>query len=81
LLLVQHVWRAQPSARAKGDDDATTQELTARHGLRFPVVTAPTLPRSPTPLGALVHHDPLFLKSAGFVLDQNRHPELADRDV
>jgi hypothetical protein len=48
------------------DDDATMQELIARHGLRFPV-TAPALPRSPTHRRLRKSTTPLFLKPAGFV--------------
>jgi peroxiredoxin len=47
------------------DDEATTQNLIAKHGLQFPVghsaVAAIT--------GAFVNPDPRYLQSTGFVLD------------
>ena len=60
------------------DDHATTQELIARHGLRFPAGHGAGASGI---AGAFVNRDPLFLKPAGFVPGQDRPPELADRDV
>ena len=52
------------------DDEATTQELIAKHGLRFPVVGhGADAWAIADATGAFVNDDPLFLQSTGFVLD------------
>src|SRR3984957_9122116 len=51
------------------DDEATTQELIARHGLRFPVGYGADASAIADATGAFVNDDPLFLQSTGFVLD------------
>ena len=51
------------------DDQATTEELVAKHGLAFPAghsADAPTVAAAP---GAFVDPDRGFLQSTGFVLD------------
>ncbi len=62
------------------DDHATTHELVAGHGLRSPaghgagasaIAGAPAPSQNPRPA----------VPEVGFVLDQNRRSELADRDV
>ena len=51
------------------DDEATTQELVAKHGLRFPVGYGADASAIADATGAFVNDDPLFLQSTGFVLD------------
>ena len=51
------------------DDEATTQELIAKHGLRFPVGYGADASAIADATGAFVNDDPLFLQSTGFVLD------------
>jgi peroxiredoxin len=51
------------------DDEATTQELIAKHGLRFPVGYGADASAIADATGAFVNNDPLFLQSTGFVLD------------
>jgi peroxiredoxin len=51
------------------DDENTTQELIARHGLRFPVAYGTDALAIADATGALVNDGPLFLQSTGFVLD------------
>jgi peroxiredoxin len=51
------------------DDEATTAELAARHGLAFPVGYGADAPAVAALTGALVNPDPVFLQSTGFVLD------------
>ena len=51
------------------DDEAATQELIAKHGLRFPVGYGADAPAIACTTGAFVNDDPLFLQSTGFVLD------------
>jgi peroxiredoxin len=51
------------------DDEATTQELIAKHGLRFPVGYSADASAIADATGAFVNDDPLFLQSTGFVLD------------
>ena len=51
------------------DDEATTQELIAKHGLRFPVGHRADASAIADATGAFVNDDPLFLQSTGFVLD------------
>jgi peroxiredoxin len=51
------------------DDEAATAELAARHGLAFPVGYGADAPAVAALTGAFVNPDPVFLQSAGFVLD------------
>lgn len=51
------------------DDEATTQALTAKHGLRFPVGHSADARAIAAATGAFVNDDPLYLQSTGFVLD------------
>src|SRR5580692_5442155 len=51
------------------DDEATTRELIAKHGLRFPVGFGADVSAIADATGAFVNDDPLFLQSTGFVLD------------
>ncbi len=50
------------------DDEATTAELAARHGLTFPVGYGADAPAVAALTGAFVNPDPVFLQSTGFVL-------------
>ena len=51
------------------DDEATTAELAAKHGLTFPVGYGADAPAVAALTGAFVNQDPVFLQSTGFVLD------------
>jgi peroxiredoxin len=51
------------------DDEATTAGLAARHGLTFPVGYGADARAVAALTGAFVNPDPVFLQSAGFVLD------------
>jgi peroxiredoxin len=51
------------------DDEATTQDLIARHGLRFPVGHSADTRAIGTATGAFVNDDLVYLQPAGFVLD------------
>jgi peroxiredoxin len=51
------------------DDEATTQDLIARHGLRFPVGHSADARAIAATTGAFVNDDPVYLQSTGFVLD------------
>ena len=51
------------------DDEAATAELTARHGLTFPVGYGADAPAVAALTGAFVNPDPVYLQSTGFVLD------------
>src|SRR5260221_14223232 len=51
------------------DDEATTAELIAKHGLTFPVGQSADARAVAAETGAFVNEDPLFLQSTGFVLD------------
>jgi peroxiredoxin len=51
------------------DDEATTVELAAKHGLAFPVGYGANAPAIAALTGAFVNPDPVFLQSTGFVLD------------
>src|SRR5260221_6871615 len=51
------------------DDEATTAELIAKHGLTFPVGHSADARAVAAETGAFVNEDPLFLQSTGFVLD------------
>ena len=51
------------------DDEATTAELAAKHGLAFPVGYGADARAVAALTGAFVNPDPVFLQSTGFVLD------------
>ncbi len=51
------------------DDEATTAELIARHGLTFPVGHSADAAAVAGLTGAFINPDPVFLQSTGFVLD------------
>ena len=51
------------------DDEHTTAEFTARHGLTFPLGHSADARAVARLTGAFVHEDPLYLQSTGFVLD------------
>jgi peroxiredoxin len=51
------------------DDEATTQALIAKRGLRFPVGHSADARAIAATTGAFVNNDPLYLQSTGFVLD------------
>ena len=51
------------------DDEATTVDLIARHGLRFPVGHSASAATIAHTTGAFVNPDPPYLQSTGFVLD------------
>jgi peroxiredoxin len=52
------------------DDEKTTAEFTARHGLTFPLGHSADARAIAALTGAFVNEDPLYLQSAGFVLDR-----------
>ena len=51
------------------DDEATTRELIARHGLTFPAGHSADACAIAQATGAFVNEDPLYVQSTGFVLD------------
>jgi peroxiredoxin len=51
------------------DDEATTRNLIAKHGLRFPVGHSAGARAVAAATGAFVNDDPVYLQSTGFVLD------------
>jgi len=51
------------------DDEKTTAEFTAQHGLTFPLGHSADARAVAALTGAFVNEDPLHLQSAGFVLD------------
>lgn len=51
------------------DDEATTQDLIAKHGLQFPVGHSADAYAIAHATGAFVNHDPVYLQSVGFVLN------------
>jgi len=51
------------------DDEATTRDLIARHGLQFPVGHSADAATVANTTGAFVNPDPPYLQSTGFVLD------------
>src|SRR5580692_586461 len=51
------------------DDEATTQNLIARHGLQFPVGHSASAGAVAAMTGAFVNPDPRYLQSTGFVLE------------
>jgi peroxiredoxin len=53
------------------DDEATTKELIARHGLTFPLGHSADAKAIAAATGAVVDPDGRFLQSTGFILDPN----------
>jgi peroxiredoxin len=51
------------------DDEATTRNLIAKHGLRFPVGHSADARAVAAATGAFINDDPVYLQSTGFVLD------------
>lgn len=51
------------------DDETTTQDLIARHGLRFAVGHSADARAIAAATGAFVNDDPVYLQPTGFVLD------------
>ena len=51
------------------DDEKTTAEFTAKHGFTFPLGHGADARAVAALTGAFVNEDPLYLQSAGFVLD------------
>ena len=51
------------------DDEKTTADFTARHGLTFPLGHSADARAIARLTGAFVNEDPLYLQSTGFVLD------------
>lgn len=51
------------------DDEATTAELIARHGLQFPVGHSADARALAKATGAFLNDDPLYVQSTGFILD------------
>ena len=51
------------------DDEATSRDLVAKHGLRYPVGHSAAARAVAAVTGAFVNDDPVFLQSTGFVLD------------
>jgi peroxiredoxin len=51
------------------DDEATTAELIARHGLQFPVGHSADAHALAEATGAFLNDDPLYVQSTGFILD------------
>ena len=51
------------------DDEATTRDLIAKHGLQFPVGHSADARAIAAATGAFVNDDPMYLQSTGFVLD------------
>jgi peroxiredoxin len=51
------------------DDEATTTQLIAKHGLTFPVGYGADAPALAALTGAFVNPDPVYLQSTGFVID------------
>jgi peroxiredoxin len=51
------------------DDEATTADLVAKHGLTFPVGFGADARAVADLTGAFVNPDPVYLQSTGFVLD------------
>jgi peroxiredoxin len=56
-------------AAMSADDDATTAELIAKHGLTFPVGHSADAAAVSAATGAFVNADPAYLQSTGFVVD------------
>jgi peroxiredoxin len=55
------------------DDEATTTELIAKHGLTFPVGHSADAHAVAEATGAFVNDDPTYLQSTGFVLNPSGH--------
>ena len=51
------------------DDEATTKNLIAKHGLQFPIGHSADAHAVAAATGAFVNDDPLYLQSTGFILD------------
>ena len=51
------------------DDEATTKNLIAKHGLQFPIGHSADARAVADATGAFVNHDPAYLQSTGFILD------------
>jgi peroxiredoxin len=51
------------------DDEATTKNLIAEHGLQFPIGHSAGARAVAAATGAFVNHDPAYLQSTGFILD------------
>lgn len=51
------------------DDESTTRELIAKHGLEFPVAYGADAHAVAEETGAFVNPEPVYLQSTGFVLD------------
>jgi peroxiredoxin len=51
------------------DDEATTADLIAKHGLEFPVCHSADARALAEATGAFINEDPLFVQSTGFVLN------------
>ena len=51
------------------DDEATTADLAAKHGLAFPIGYGADAPAVAAATGAFINLDPVYLQSTGFVLD------------
>ena len=51
------------------DDEKTTAQFTAKHGLPFPLGHSADARAAAALTGAFVNEDPLYLQSTGFVLD------------
>lgn len=51
------------------DDEATTRDLVAKHGLEFPVGHSADASAIAEATGALLNPDPAFIQSTGFILD------------
>jgi peroxiredoxin len=51
------------------DDEVTTRDLIAKHGLQFPVGHSADARAIGAATGAFVNDDPVYLQSTGFVLD------------
>ena len=51
------------------DNEATTTELIARHGLQFPVGHSADAHALAEATGAFLNDDPLYVQSTGFILD------------
>jgi peroxiredoxin len=57
------------AAALSADDEPTTADLVARHGLTFPVGHSADARAVAGLTGAFVNPDPVYLQSTGFVLD------------
>jgi peroxiredoxin len=51
------------------DDEATTRELIAKHGLAFPIGHSADAAAIHAATGAFINADPVYMQSTGFVLD------------